>query len=159
MSPRYEYDPSKATASIEIFPKGDYEFSVGEPKAFIRTNQNNEVSYGVRFALTITSDQQRGKRTVQTCYLHNDGGQSMTKQFQMAVYGFKRTSQDEQKFNEAMKDADWAFDPEVGTVGEAWHKMAGAHVVCTLDVGVNKDTHEQQQRFNNWRPAVTVAAT
>ncbi len=156
--PRYDYDPSKTVASIEVFPKGDYEFSLGEPKAFIRTNPQGEVSYGVRFAMTITSDNFRGKRTVQTCYLHNDGGQSMSKQFQMAVYGDKKSAAEEERFNKDHSGDDWAFDPETGTTGEAWHKMTGTHVIGTLDVGVNKQSGEQQQQFKGWRPAVTVAA-
>lgn len=152
--PRYEYDPSKTSAVQEIFPKDDYEIVVGEPKSFIRKNRKNEDSYGVRFMLTIDEGQYKGKKLMYTCYLHTEGSQSMTKRFQMAVFGFKNKAEDEKAFDAATAGLDWAFDPETGTCGEAWHKMAGAHVIAGLDIDKNKETDEPTQGFKSWRPAI-----
>jgi hypothetical protein len=153
--PRYEYDPSKVTSSIEVFPKDDYMFKVGAPKAFIRQNSKDEESVGVRFSLEVTEGQYKGKRTVFTCYLHNEGSQSMTKRFHMACYGYKAGPLEEAKFNMEHGGDDWSFNPETGECGEAWKKMTGCMVAGSLDVGVNNKTSEPQQNFKTWRPAVS----
>jgi len=154
--PRYNYDPSTATAAQEIFPKDDYEISLGTPKSFIRQNQKGEDSYGVRFQLTIEDGAYKGKHIPFTCYLHSEGAQSMTKRFQMAVMGCKSNQAGEAEFNEQFGPLDWSIDPEAGTCGEGWSKMAGARVIATLDVGKNTQTGDQQQNFKSWRPAVTA---
>lgn len=156
--PRYEYDPSKSQATIEIFPKDEYEFIVGEPKAFIRKNRKNQDSFGVRVSLTHTEGAYKGKRTVFTCYLHSEGAQSMSKRFQMAVFGYEAKAEAEQDFNKATSGLDWSFDPETGSVGAAWKQLGGARVIGNLDVGKNEETDEPQQVFKSWRPAVAVSA-
>lgn len=152
--PRYNYDPSKVQSSIEVFPKDDYEFVLGSPKSFIRQNSKGEDSYGVRFSVEVAAGAYKGKRTVFTCYLHSEGAQSMSKRFQMAAYGFKSNSEGEQAFNEKFGGLDWSIDPESGSVGEAWQKMAGTRVVGVLDIGKNNQTGEPQQDFKSWRPAI-----
>lgn len=158
MSNRYEYDPSKATALQEIFPKDEYEFIIGEPKAFIRKNRKGEDSFGVRFPLTIAEGRFASKRTMITCYLHSDGAQSMAKRFQMAAYGFRNNQEQEAEFNIEMAGKDWGFDPATGACGEMWRNMAGSRVVGALDVKPNEETGEPQQDFKSWRPLAKVAA-
>lgn len=161
--PKYNYDPSKVSSTIEIFPAGEQEFIVGDPKAFIRKNAKDEDSFGVRFKLTIAEGDFRGKTTVFTCYMHSEGAQSMSKRFHMAAYGFGANEQDtikvaEEKFNAAVGGDDWSFDPDTGTVGEAWRRMAGTRVIGNLGIGKNTRTDEPQQEFKSWRPAIAVAA-
>lgn len=149
---RYQYDPSKASASIEVFPKDDYEFIVGKPKSFAKVEGDSVKNFGVRFALTIADGQFKDKKTVFTCYLHNDGGQSMTKRFQMACLGYGKGKAEEDKFDLEQTGKDWDFDPESGECGEAWNEMAGARIVGSLDVGKNTNNDEPQQQFKAWRP-------
>ena len=67
--PRYEGDPTRASATFEVFPKGDYEFVIGEPKAFERNNRDNKLTFGIRFPLTCQSDgSMKNKPFVQTLY-------------------------------------------------------------------------------------------
>lgn len=146
---RYEYDPSKTQATIEVLEKGDYEFLIGEPKSFIRKNKKNEDSYGIRFPLTAEG---KTKPVYYTCYLHSEGAQGMTKRFQMAAMGFKNNKTDEARFDAEVIGMDWNFDPEAGTVGEAWRKFTGKRVVGSVDVSPNTETGEPQQNWKSWRP-------
>lgn len=154
--PKYNYDPSKTTAAIEVFPADDYEFIIGEPKTFLRKNTKDEDSYGVMFPLQVAEGELKGKRTIYSCYLHSEGGQTFTKQFQLAVYGYKRDAAGEREFNSKFGDADWTFDPESSHLGDAWRKMAGSRVIGALTVGKNNKTDEPQQQFKSWRPAISA---
>lgn len=152
--PRYEFDPSKVAATIEVFPKGDYEFQVGEPKSFIRKNKKNEDSFGIRFPLTIMEDMNgghaKGKRTVNTGYQHSECAQAMTKQFVMAVLGYEGNQAGEKMFDAEQAGKDWSFDPDTGAVGDAWRQVTGKRVVGSLDVGKNEETGDPQQQFKKW---------
>lgn len=156
--PRYEYDPSQASATIEIFPKDDYEFIVGTPKAFAKVEDNVVKNFGVRFPLTIAEGQFRTKKTVMTCYLHNDGSQSMTKRFQMACLGYGSSPSEEKRFDAEQVGKDWAINTDSGEVGEAWRAMAGVRITGSLDVGKNNRTDEPQQNFKSWRPLAGATA-
>lgn len=150
--PRYEYDPSKTAASIEVFPKDDYEFIVGQGKAFAKEENGQIKNFGVRFAITIADGQFKDKRTVFTCYLHNDGSQSMTKRFQMACLGYGKGQSEEKRFDAEQVGKDWGIDTDTGAVGEAWQELTGSRVIGSLDVGKNTNTDEPQQQFKSWRP-------
>jgi hypothetical protein len=90
MSPRFEFDPTTVVASMEVFPKGEYEMVVGEPKAFLRqAGEDKHDSYGIRYSLVIKQpDEYDGKRTIFSTYYQSEGSQSMAKQFIMAVLGY-----------------------------------------------------------------------
>lgn len=153
---RYEFDPSKVAATIEVFPKGDYEFQVGEPKSFIRKNKKNEDSFGIRFPVTIMEDishgKSKGKRTVVTGYQQSEGAQAMTKQFVMAVLGYANNQTEEKRFDAEQAGKDWGFDPETGAVGDAWRQATGKRVIGQLDEGKNEETGDPQQKFVKWIP-------
>lgn len=148
---RYEFDPSVVQSGFEVFPKGEYELQVGQPKAFERTNnKTGKTSFGVRFPLTVGSGDYKGKRAMFTYYLHTEGGQQMGKRFLMAALGYDRKQEDE--FNKAMAGADWAYDTDSGAVGDAWRKATGARVLGTADVQQNTETDEEQQNWKSFRP-------
>ena len=150
--PRFNIDPSKVSATIEVFEKGDYEFAIiGEPKTFMRKNRKGDDSFGVRYQLEIKSDgPANGKKLLVSCYQQSEGAQSMTKQFFMAVLGYQRKASEEQRFNNDFAGADWSFDTDSGMVGDMWRTIIGKRVACSLDVGIS-DSGEQQQVFKQWR--------
>lgn len=150
--PKYEFDPSKVSASIEIFPKDTYEFIVGEPKSFKGQNKQGKDNYGVRYPLVIAEGDFKNKKTVVTLYMHSEGAQSMSKQFLMAALGYKNSQEAEQQFNEDMRGEDWSFDPEAGTVGEVWRRAAGKRMLGSLDVKKKEDSDDMQQDFKKWMP-------
>ena len=150
--PRFEFDPTKVSASIEIFEKNEYEFQVGEPKSFMRKNRKNEDSYGVRFPLTIMEGVHKGKRTVFSTYQQSEGAQAMTKQFLMAVLGYEKNRAGEDRFNEDVRGKDWSFDPETGAVGDIWREATGQRVYGSLDIAKNDETGDPMQQFKGWRP-------
>ena len=158
--PRYEHDPANVTTSITIFPKGEYEFEIGKPKAFERTAKAGHQSYGVRFPLLCTQvldgdENMLGKKTMQTVYLHSDGAQQMGKRFQMAVAGFTVNEANEKQYNEAAAGKDWSYDTDSGEVGAAWLEYEGQRVVVDLDVQIQKnekDEEVQSQQYGTWRP-------
>lgn len=150
--PRYEASPAAVTASLEVFPKDDYLFIVGEPKTFARVNSKGNDSFGVRVSLTIRDGQYEGKRAIHSLYFQSEGAQSMAKQFQMAVLGYGKGRAEEQRFNADWGAADWSFDTDSGTVGDAWRELVGKLVTGSLDVTISEQGDEQQQ-FKGWRPA------
>ncbi len=151
--PRFEsYNPASITTAIEVFPKDQYEFVVGEPKPFAGTNQKGGDSYGVRFSLKVGAGEYEGKKTIYSTYLQSEGAQAMAKQFQMAVLGYGKGRAEEQRFNEDWGGKDWSIDFEAGTVGDAWRELVGNRVKGNLDVGVNTNSGDAQQQFKGWEP-------
>ena len=157
MTPSFNFDPTKDTASSEVFPKDDYEIQVGEPKSFLRTaakgTPNEHDSYGVRFPLTIRGGEYEGKKINNfSVYHQSEGARAVGKQFLMAVLGYKKGKQEEQRFNEDMAGKDWKCDYETGAVGDAFREVTGKRVVGSLDVKKNPQNGEEQQDFKAWRP-------
>jgi hypothetical protein len=154
MSPRFEFDPTTVVASIEVFPKGEYEFVVGEPKAFMRqAGEDKHDSYGIRYPLVLRApDEYDGKRTVFSTYYQSEGSQAMAKQFIMAVMGYGKGKPEEERFDRDMRGQDWGFDPETGAVSELYRELSGKRVVGTLDIQKNNNTGDAMQAFKSWRP-------
>lgn len=154
MAPQYEYNPNKVQASIEVFPReGNVEFIVGKPKAFMKADGSN---WGVRYALHIPS---KDKNTSFACYLHNDGGESMTKRFQMAcIGGYGKGKAEEARFNAEHGNDDWRLDFETGECGEGWKQLTGSRVIADIEVTMNTNTKDEQNNFNNWRSLSPVSA-
>ena len=153
---RYTPNPSNVTATFETFPKGDYEFTMGKPKAFQKTEKKGDVetvvNFGVRVPLTINEGQYKGKKTSVALYFHNDGSESASKRFQMAAFGFKNNADAEREFNLRAAELDWSFDQETGDVSDDWKQFEGKQIVGVLDVDKNKNTGEPMQQFKSWRP-------
>lgn len=148
--PRYEADPTKVAAGLEIFPKDDYELTIGEPKAFQRTGDKG-VNYGVRFTLAIASEgQYKGKKYIQTCYEHSENAKPMNKRFIMAALGYQSDKNSEKRFDKDFEGADWSFDTDSGACGDAWRAATGKRIVGSFDVKLGDNGQEQQQV--QWRP-------
>jgi hypothetical protein len=154
MSPRFEFDPTTVVASMEVFPKGEYEMVVGEPKAFLRqAGEDKHDSYGIRYSLVIKQpDEYDGKRTIFSTYYQSEGSQSMAKQFIMAVLGYGRGKPEEERFDRDMRGKDWSFDPETGGVGDIYRELTGKRVIGSLDTQKNNQTGDPMQSFKSWRP-------
>lgn len=150
--PRFEPNPASVVTSIEVFPKDDYEFIIGEPKTFFRQNQKGEDSYGIRISLSIGAGDYEKKRTLVSLYFQSEGAQSMAKQFQMAALGYAKGRAEEQRFDKDWGAKDWSFDTDSGGVGDAWRELVGQRVIGSLDVSINNNTGDEQQNFKGWRP-------
>ena len=156
-APRFEFDPSTVVASIEVFPKMEYEFQVGEPKAFRRTagqgTDNEHDSFGVRCSLVIKQpDEYNNKRTIFSLYLQSEGAQAMAKQFIMAVMGYAKNITEEKKYDAEARGKNWDLDFSTGAVGDAWRELTGKRVIGSLDQTKNKTTGDPMQQFVSWRP-------
>ena len=158
MSPRYEFDPTKVSVSFATLDKDTYEMQVGEPKAFVRTNAEGNESIGIRFPLTVKGGNFDGKRPQpHTAYLTNEGSESFTKAFLMAVLGFSRSTEGEEAFNDEMRGSDWSYDPKTGAVGDAWRKATGKRVLIDVDVEPALDknkqpTGEMRNKYTGFNP-------
>ncbi len=155
MSPRYEPDLTAVAAALELFEKGNFEFVIGEPKAFQRENDKGQLSVGVRYPISLaeeTNGHKKGSKQIFSCYIHTDGGMTFSKRFVMAALGFKNTSQSEREFDAQYKGADWSIDPDTGAVGDVWRQPAGRRITCSLDVGTNPNTGEPSQQFTGFLP-------
>ena len=155
--PRYESNPANVRSSLEVLETGDYDFIVGEPKPFAGTtregkNAGND-NYGIRFALTVSDGDMKNKRYIKTCFEHNEGSQSMGKQFKMAVLGYKKGPQEEARFDKDWGGKDWSFDTDSGAVGDAWREMAGKRVTGSLVKEIAKDgSGDERQNEKGWSP-------
>lgn len=164
MGDRFNFDPTTVVASMEVFPKGEYEFQVGEPKSFLRqAGEDKHDSYGIRYPLVIKlPDEYNGKRTVFSTYYQSEGSQAMAKQFMMAVFGYSKGKPEEERFDRDMRGKDWGFDPETGAVGDAYRELTGKRVIGSLDIQKNNNTGDPMQSFKSWRPlssgAINAAA-
>lgn len=160
MSPQYAPDLTTVTAGFPIYDDGLYEFKIGDAKPFTRKDDKGEEKFGVRYPLVITEvledgdANSAGKRAMFTCYLHNDGGQSMAKQFVMAALGY--ASKREKEFDADHAGGDWAIDPEGGTVGEIWQEVAGSRARAQLGQTLGEDKETVFQSFN-WLPVAEAA--
>lgn len=150
--PRYEGDPTRASATFEVFPKGDYEFTIGEPKAFERTNAQGKLTYGIRYTLTVQNEGPfKGKPFPQTLYKHVETAEGINKRFVMAALGYALTKPDEKRFDTDYAGKDWSFDTDTGACGDAWRELTGRRIVGSFDVKLGNDQTEQQD-VKGWRP-------
>jgi hypothetical protein len=152
--PRVEAHPASVSSTLEIFPKGTYELTIQGVAGFIGKQENaaGEMPSGVRYTLVIDKPTQfKGKRVLQNCYQHNEGSQSMAKQFLMAALGYGRSRPEEERFNEDEANTDWGYDTD-GPVGDGWNKLVGRTVVGDFDVQMNKQRPGEDQQKISWRP-------
>lgn len=157
---RYEADLTKVSAGIPVFPKGDYEFTVGTPKAFKRKGKKGE-NWGVGLNVTCVEvldgdPAYKGKKSYISLFMHSEGAQGFSKQTVMALYGYTtdpKSENNEQAFNEKFAGEDWSYDPESGKCGDIYKNLEGKRFQCPLDSRTNPDDDSQlQQVWGKIRP-------
>ena len=167
MDHNFTPDLTNVAATIKVFDKGIYEFSIGAAKPFKKAASGDKAEqFGIRYPLKVEAVHEDGEpdqvgkgETVFTCYLHNEGGQGMSKQFVMAGYGYRVNDEGEEAFNEAVgSDADWAVNFEDGTVGTIWGELAGKRILAELDSKVNKANPDQKFQNFSWIPLSALEA-
>lgn len=146
--PVYKRNPKDASAGFIVFPKGDYEVTLGEAKAFKGEGEKGK-NYGVRFSGKVTGgdvDQKFiGKKASVNCYQHTDGSADFAKQVQMAALGFNQDVEgQEAEFDEASQDLDWSFNPDDGFVGDGWKEMEGKVLVFSWDTQIVEGNTRQK---------------
>lgn len=149
---QYDWNAGETSATFETFPKGDYEVTVGEPKAFIRTKANSEEStWGIRFMLRFANGANAGKRTSYNAYL--TGENPFVKQLLMAGNGFSIDPNGEREFEEFAAGYDWKYDVQSGEVGSGWRTVTGKNVIAVLDVqpGKGADQDKTFQQYKGFR--------
>lgn len=154
----FRFDPSTVSATLEVLPKGEYEFKVQSAKPFLKqSGEDKHDSYGIRFNLVVTlakDDAFVGKKVIYSTYFQSEGAQAMAKQFMMACLAYGKTRSEEERFNREKGSLDWEFDPnpESQSLGEAWtSEIVGSRVIGMLDVQPNNNTGEAMQNFKGWR--------
>lgn len=164
MCPAHSFDPTTVSALIQIFPKGTYEFSISEPKAYQRPNKEGKLTKGIRYGVTCEEvhdgdPNMKGERQFVNGYPSsadapdgiNEGGLAFIKGFLLAAYGYERTTAGQREFDAAMKGKDWALDFESGACGDAWRDVTGKRFLADMDTGINKDSGEAQQKWSQFR--------
>lgn len=158
--PRYTPNQQNSTAALEVFNKDEYEFVIGEPKAFYNAAKDNTAtggvekgeSYGIRYVLTHAAGPYAGKKYIKTLYLHSEGGRDMAKQFMMPAYGFQVNAEAEAEFNKKIVEEglDDSFNTDDGSVGSYWTHVKGGRVKGALDVGTYNN--KAQNKEVGWSP-------
>lgn len=132
---RFNPNPSEVTAGNLVLDKDTYTFEVAgiTPYAFSKDPAN--VRHGVRVDLVVTSDgKYKGKRVSYLAGHHDELNLTLTKRLQMAILGFNPyKSEEEAKFNDEYGPADWSYDTDAKTTGDAWKNLKGKLVCCDCD--------------------------
>lgn len=156
--PQFNFDPTAASATIEVLQKGDYEVIVGEGKPFLRDGEKGQ-NHGIMFPLKVASGIHEGKPLFYNAYMHTPGAFAFVKQFQMAVLGFDKNREGEDAFNNQFGSADWGYDTDTGTVGDAWRELFGKRVIVSADTQPHRDRPDElTQQLKGFRP-VDASAT
>jgi len=155
--PQHNYDPKAVTVSIPVFTKGDYEFIVGECKAFSGTNAEGNENFGIRWPMKVAKAVDEGdegavdKRTLYSCYM-NGGAAPFGKAFAMACLGYQRNEEGETAFDEDYGDRDWGFNSDNGICGDGWKECIGKRVVGAVSVRMDPETGRKGQQWEGFRP-------
>lgn len=156
--PTFNFDPSSASATLEVLPKGDYEVIIGEPKPFLREGEKG-TNYGVYYSLKVLNGPHKDKTIVTNLYMHTPGAGSYAKQFQMAALGYARNTASEREFDAIHAGDDWTFGVDPNVIGDGWRALMGKRIVVSLDTQPNKDRPDElTQQFKGYRP-VDASAT
>jgi len=148
--PRFNPDPTKASAGIVTLPKDSYSFEIGDIKSFKKEKDGVLVNHGLAVPLTVVSEgPYKGKVVYPRLWMHNEGSQNATKRFQMAATGFG--PKQEEEFNDSFGGSDWGYDPDdKNDVGTAWRELKGKVVICDVEVAAGQNDTELQN-FKTWR--------
>jgi hypothetical protein len=151
--PVFRNDPTAVSAGFTILPRDDYEFIIGNAKAFYKTGQNGKAdNHGVRYGLVVASGPMEGKKSAPfNGYQHSEDAQGFTKQFLMAALGYDKGREEEARFDADQKGKDWGYDTDSGSVGDAWQELVGKRIVGSYDIGINTETGAEQQKVLGWR--------
>jgi hypothetical protein len=153
--PRVSPNFQDVAAGIPLLPEGEVFFSVGEPKPFARTNNDNVQVFGIMYQLVTEGPDGSPLRIPHNLFLHNKEGFSFAKQFAMACLGYDKSNrEDENSFNaqyggtEDYIDVD--FEGDVGKVnafGKLYEDIKGTKVRAHAKLVPNKKTEEMQNQF------------
>lgn len=152
--PRFNPDPTKATAGMLILPKDSYTFELGEPKAFIFDKNPEKVSYGIQYPLIVASEGQfKGRTVMHRLFLHSDAAAGMAKQFQMIAAGYAPLKPgSESAWNDENGGKDWSFDTDDKSVGSGWHELKGKIVSADVDIVEREGNQNQTFKFRVYEP-------
>ena len=161
--PPFRPDPTKVSAGLPVYDKGEYDIELGEPRPFLRITSSGKnvgaTNYGVMFRCIILEGPQKGKPYIHNCMMHTTESEGFSKQFQMAAYGYEKR-QEEEFDVEVGAVKDWIFDPQPDSgepyCGDGWRDMKGKRIKISLDKVKGKDANGQevdQQKVTGMRPA------
>jgi hypothetical protein len=154
----FDFVPSEVEVGFPILPKGSYEIEVGEPKSFYRQGKADAKNpgttkadnHGVMYVSKVAEGSEKGKKYVVNCYMHTPESQSFSKQFMMAVLGFKKDQ--EEQFNAHTANWNWRYNPQDKTCSDGWHNLKNKRCIIDVDVVIDPVTQEKSQKFIGYRP-------
>src|SRR5688572_42416 len=119
--PSFRPDPTKVSAGLPVYEKGEYEIELGEPRPFLRETKQGknagQMNHGVMFRSIITEGPNKGKPYIHNCMMHTLESEGFSKQFQMAAYGFDK--KDEERFDREIGSVkDWSYNIPDDPTGE-----------------------------------------
>jgi hypothetical protein len=163
--PRFTPNQANVQSTFPVYPKGEYELILGEPKAFLSSKDNatsgeTSTNYGIRIAATIAEGEFKGKSYIINLYMHSEGAEKYSKGVVMAAYGYDATEEAEKAFNvNVAAQKDQGFDTDNGWVGNYWADMKGNRLTIALDERQDpNNAAKKQQVVKGYFPVATVAA-
>lgn len=131
---RVLYDPLSDDAELTVLSVDAIQ---GQIKA------DNTQSLGVRLKCRFVGGPYDTKMLDVILWLHTEDSVRITKQNQMAVFGYEQKR--EAEFNDWSRNIDWTVDGDNKELGDGWRAMVGRNVNAKIDVKPNKQTGELQQ--------------
>ncbi len=157
---RFSGAPTKATVGFVTLDKDRYEFQLGEPKAYKRTQKSKDggddkIVEGIRWPLTVISPEGRfkGKTVTFTSSQDNEISLNQEKALMMAADGAIPKPENEEEWNSAHGGDDFSADSDTGVVGEGYRQYKGRVVAGELDITPDKtDPNKIYQKWVRWEP-------
>lgn len=146
---RFTGAPTKANVGFVTLPKDSYELKLGEPKAYSRTTQKNEIQEGIRWPLVVVSDgDMKGKTVFFNSTQGNEISLGQEKSLMMAADGVEVSLENDPVWSTAHENEDYSADTDTGVVGEGYNRHKGKTVMADVDITVDKNDVSKQ--FQKW---------
>lgn len=165
MSGRFSFNPNTTDIGFPVFPKGQFTFKIGEPKAFVRDGDESTgakakegVSYLLRVVRSADHPDMVGKPYNASYDLSQDYGNQNFMQLLVAALGFKGDEAGVKAARAAVEGKNWDYNPADKTCGSGWHVIKEREVTLEFDTPAAnpkaKDPTKPQNSFPTYLPAI-----
>ena len=154
---RFQGAPTKASIGFITLPKDRYEFEIGEPKAYERTQKgkdgaDDKIVQGINWPLIVRSPgQYQNKVVFFRSAQDNDISLSQEKALMMAADGVEPKADNDEVWSLEHEGDDFSADTTSGVVGEGYRRHKGKRVFGEVDITISKqDNVTQFQKWVRW---------
>ena len=156
MPNRFDFNPQTQDIGFPIYPKGTYEFEIGEPKTYNRTAKNagDPDRYGVSVLLKCSEGEMKGKVYNVNFDFSSDYGPANAMTFLVVASGHDANDEGVAAFRAETQGKDFTVDVEQKLLGDGWTEcMKGQKVLGDMDTEADpNNVGKLRQKFPKWLP-------